>query len=153
VIEINAELLLGRKVVDVNGEKVGRIEEFQVERRDDACLVDESIAQVAQALPVGEVRLHVHVRKQEAVLEHIADAAQFGRHVDAPLRIEQDCIVDADAAARGRGDPRDRVDDARLAGTGAPEKPDDRRFGREAHVEVKVTEPLLDINVDHCLWP
>ncbi|HST06785.1 MAG TPA: PRC-barrel domain-containing protein [Gemmatimonadaceae bacterium] len=40
MIEINAELLLGRKVRDANGEKVGRIEEFQVERRDNACLVE-----------------------------------------------------------------------------------------------------------------
>jgi sporulation protein YlmC with PRC-barrel domain len=40
VIEINAELLLGRKVCDVNGEKVGRIEEFQVEREDKACVVN-----------------------------------------------------------------------------------------------------------------
>lgn len=40
MIEINAELLIGRKVHDVNGEKVGRIEEFQVERRDKACLVE-----------------------------------------------------------------------------------------------------------------
>ena len=39
MIEINAELLLGRKVHDVNVEKVGRIEEFQVERGDNACLV------------------------------------------------------------------------------------------------------------------
>lgn len=40
MIEISAELLLGRKVRDANGEKVGRIEEFQVERRDGACLVE-----------------------------------------------------------------------------------------------------------------
>jgi sporulation protein YlmC with PRC-barrel domain len=39
MIEINAELLLGRKVRDINGEKVGRIEEFQVEREHNACLV------------------------------------------------------------------------------------------------------------------
>ena len=38
--ELNAELLLGRKVCDVNGENVGRIEEFQVERNDNACLVE-----------------------------------------------------------------------------------------------------------------
>jgi len=40
MIEINAELLLGRKVCDVNGEKVGRIEEFVVETSDNACLVE-----------------------------------------------------------------------------------------------------------------
>ena len=39
MIEINAELLLGRKVRDANGEKVGRIEEFDVERADNACLI------------------------------------------------------------------------------------------------------------------
>lgn len=40
MIEINAELLIGRKVCDVNGEKVGRIEEFRVERQEAACLVE-----------------------------------------------------------------------------------------------------------------
>jgi sporulation protein YlmC with PRC-barrel domain len=40
VIEINAELLLGREVCDANGESVGRIEEFQVEREENACLVE-----------------------------------------------------------------------------------------------------------------
>jgi sporulation protein YlmC with PRC-barrel domain len=40
VIEINAELLIGRKVHDANGEKVGRIEEFRVQREENACLVE-----------------------------------------------------------------------------------------------------------------
>lgn len=40
MIEINAELLIGRKVHDINGEKVGRIEEFDVERGDKACTVE-----------------------------------------------------------------------------------------------------------------
>jgi sporulation protein YlmC with PRC-barrel domain len=40
VIEINAELLIGRKVCDANGEKVGRIEEFRVKRDERACLVE-----------------------------------------------------------------------------------------------------------------
>lgn len=38
--ELNVELLLGKTVCDVNGEKVGRIEEFQVERDDKSCLVE-----------------------------------------------------------------------------------------------------------------
>jgi sporulation protein YlmC with PRC-barrel domain len=38
--EIEVELLLGRKVLDVNGEKVGRIEEIRCERRDKDCLVE-----------------------------------------------------------------------------------------------------------------
>jgi sporulation protein YlmC with PRC-barrel domain len=39
-MEINVERLLGTKVRDINGEDVGRIEEFRVERNDNACLVE-----------------------------------------------------------------------------------------------------------------
>lgn len=39
-MEINVELLIGKKVHDVDGEKVGRIEEFKVERSDTACLLN-----------------------------------------------------------------------------------------------------------------
>jgi sporulation protein YlmC with PRC-barrel domain len=39
-MEIKAELLLGAKVRDANGEKVGRIEEFRVERTDNALLIE-----------------------------------------------------------------------------------------------------------------
>jgi sporulation protein YlmC with PRC-barrel domain len=39
-MEINVELLIGRKVRDVDGEKVGRIEEFKVERDDKSCVLD-----------------------------------------------------------------------------------------------------------------
>jgi sporulation protein YlmC with PRC-barrel domain len=39
-MEVNAELLIGRKVCDANGEKVGRIEEFRVKRDDKTCLVE-----------------------------------------------------------------------------------------------------------------
>jgi len=39
-MEINVELLLGTKVRDVDGEEVGRIEEFRVERDDKSCVVE-----------------------------------------------------------------------------------------------------------------
>jgi sporulation protein YlmC with PRC-barrel domain len=38
-MEVNVELLLGTKVCDIDGEDVGRIEEFHVERDEKACLV------------------------------------------------------------------------------------------------------------------
>jgi sporulation protein YlmC with PRC-barrel domain len=38
-MEVNVELLLGKKVRDVDGEDVGRIEEFHVERDAKACLL------------------------------------------------------------------------------------------------------------------
>lgn len=39
-MDVNVELLLGRKVVDVNGEKVGRIEEFRAEEDGNRCRVE-----------------------------------------------------------------------------------------------------------------
>jgi sporulation protein YlmC with PRC-barrel domain len=39
-VELNIEHLLGRKVCDVDGNEVGRIEEFRVERDGKACLVE-----------------------------------------------------------------------------------------------------------------
>jgi len=39
-MEVKIELLLGAKVRDVNGEKVGRIEEIRVDRSDNALLVE-----------------------------------------------------------------------------------------------------------------
>jgi sporulation protein YlmC with PRC-barrel domain len=39
-MEIRVELLIGAKVHDVNGEKVGRIEEIRAERQDNGLLVE-----------------------------------------------------------------------------------------------------------------
>jgi sporulation protein YlmC with PRC-barrel domain len=39
-MEINVELLIGKDVRDVHGEKVGRIEEFKVERGDESLVLD-----------------------------------------------------------------------------------------------------------------
>jgi hypothetical protein len=39
-MELNVELLLGTKVCDVDGNPVGRIEEFRVERDGKSCLVE-----------------------------------------------------------------------------------------------------------------
>ena len=39
-MNVNVELLLGTKVVDVNGEKVGRIEELRAEEDGDRCRVE-----------------------------------------------------------------------------------------------------------------
>ena len=38
--EIRLELLIGRKVHDVHGEKVGRIEEIRGEKRSKDCLIE-----------------------------------------------------------------------------------------------------------------
>jgi hypothetical protein len=39
-MDVHIELLLGTKVRDVDGNVVGRIEEFRVERDDDSCRIE-----------------------------------------------------------------------------------------------------------------
>ena len=39
-MEINVELIIGMQVRDVDGEKVGRIEEIKVERDDKSCVLE-----------------------------------------------------------------------------------------------------------------
>jgi sporulation protein YlmC with PRC-barrel domain len=39
-MEINVELLIGSTVRDIDGRKIGRIEEFKVERDDKVCVLD-----------------------------------------------------------------------------------------------------------------
>jgi len=39
--EVHVELLIGRRVVDANGRKVGRIEEFLAEEKSDGLVVTE----------------------------------------------------------------------------------------------------------------
>src|SRR5882762_1282784 len=39
-MDVHIELLLGTKVRDVNGDEVGRIEEFHVQRDESSCRID-----------------------------------------------------------------------------------------------------------------
>ncbi|HEY3133819.1 MAG TPA: PRC-barrel domain-containing protein [Gemmatimonadaceae bacterium] len=39
-MDVNVELLIGTQVRDINGEKVGRIQELRVDRQDQSCLVE-----------------------------------------------------------------------------------------------------------------
>ena len=39
-MEVNVELLIGTKVRDADGNDVGRIEEFRVERQENSCSVE-----------------------------------------------------------------------------------------------------------------
>ena len=116
---------------------------------DDARLVDEAILGRVLPLTIEQVGFHVHVREQQCILKHVADPALVRRHVDVLRGVEEHRLVDANRAALRRGDPRDGVDDAGLAGAGTTKEADDGGFGGELDVEVEGTELLLDLNVDH----
>lgn len=63
-MEIQVELLVGTKVRDVDGEEVGRIEEFRVRRDKTSCLVDSYLIGVsALAARLGAWTLVRPIRK------------------------------------------------------------------------------------------
>ncbi len=75
-MEIHIELLLGTKVCDVDGEDVGRIEEFHVQRDESSCRVDAYLIGASAVIErlsawtlVGPVKKLLHSRKLLTVYE------------------------------------------------------------------------------------
>ena len=85
------------------------------EQLDNARFFDEAIARRAQPLSIEQIRFHIHVRKQQRILEHVTDPTLFRPQVD-PLRgVEQSHAIDANRTASRFRDSCNRIDDTRLA--------------------------------------
>ena len=84
----------------------------EAEKIDHPLALDQALGRRAQALPVGEVRLDGKMRKEQRVLEDVADAPALRRDIDPLPRIEQHGVVDADRAPRRLADAGDGVDHA-----------------------------------------
>ena len=80
---------------------------------------------------VQEVAAHRQMRKQQAILKHVADAPLLRRQVDAEGGIEQHLAIDHDAPAVRGKQPGNRIDHAGLARPGTAEHADHRRRGTE----------------------
>ena len=119
------------------------------EQVDDAFLLDEALGGRAQTLSVEQVRFHVEVRKEQRVLEHVADAARFRRQVDAVRASNRIASLMRIEPRRGLAMPAIALTTLVLPAPERPNRPDDRRVGARTHREVKRAEPLLDVNVDH----
>ncbi|MET3303344.1 hypothetical protein ABIF53_004359 [Bradyrhizobium japonicum] len=65
---------------------------------------------------IVEILRNVEMREQPRVLEHIADAAAPGRHMNAGRGVVHGLAVDHDGAAVGPQEPGDHVDQRGLAG-------------------------------------
>ena len=87
--------------------------------------------------------------KQARVLEHEPDASAIGGHEDALGGIDQDAVVEHDAAAIGARQPGDQADGHRLAGAGAAEQGGDAGIAREGDGEIESAELQRDVNTDH----
>src|ERR1051326_2905210 len=93
-------------------------------------------AAFAAAPTEAKVLLHIHVRKQPRLLEHVADAARHRRHEDSGLAVEQHAAIDRDAAMARVQQPRDGVDEAGLARAGGSEQRRDARL-LDAKIDVQ----------------
>src|SRR3546814_9907076 len=69
--------------------------------------------------PINQVRADAAMREEPAVLKNIADAARLGPQIGRA--IEQGAVADTDMPAIGPQQPRDHVEDARLAGARSEE--------------------------------
>ena len=90
--------------------------------------------------PVEQIAADVHVRKETDVLRHVADAAVLRRQVARRARVEQEPVADRDRPARRNAQPRNRVQNRRLARAGGTE---DRRDLR--------VDPLVDLEREFTL--
>ncbi|MDP9201478.1 MAG: hypothetical protein M3P26_06045 [Gemmatimonadota bacterium] len=75
-MEVNVELLLGTKVRDADGENVGRIEEFRVERDEKSCLVEAYLIGASALIErlsawtlIRPIRRFLHSRKLYTLYE------------------------------------------------------------------------------------
>ncbi|GCC48236.1 hypothetical protein chiPu_0032510 [Chiloscyllium punctatum] len=93
------------------------------------------------------------MRKQPRVLEHVADAAAPGRHMNAGSGIVDRLAVDHDGAAIWTQQPRDGVDQRRLAGAGCAEQAGDAALAGERCRERELAELLLNVDAQHGYCP
>ena len=103
----------------------------------------------------GQVLPQRHVRKQRVVLEHVAAVARPGGQVHARGRVEQDLVVEQDAAFLRHGEAGDRVERQGFPGAARPEQHRDAGAGAELDIQGEGgrirpgREPFADAQFEH----
>src|SRR5205823_1709121 len=99
--------------------------------------------------PVGDAERHVlrhsEMREQRAVLEHQADPPPLGRHVRAPIPVEQDPAAQPDDPSLRRERARDGSEERGLPGPRGPDEPDDLATDLDPSVEVDARQAVTDV--------
>ncbi len=98
-------------------------------------LTDACVGEVADPEPLEErrhlrvvpsaeanVSSDIEVREQRVLLEEVADPAALRRNVDAPLRVEQDGVVERDETMLRPQEAGDHPEHGRLARAGRPDE-------------------------------
>src|SRR5215472_4699120 len=121
----------------------------QAEQLDDVRCLDDSRMWGGTAIAVEKISLHGEMRKQEIVLEDVAEPSALRRHVDSACTVEQRFAIDGDAAALRAHRPGQHVDQRRLARARPSEQTEDGRLGLKCDVERKRADAPGYIDVDH----
>src|SRR6516165_1451995 len=120
-----------------------------IEQLGDALELRRIRRKSAHAPAVIEIGRNTEVREQASLLEHVADASAMCRHVNAALGIEQDGVIEHDAAVVRRDQAGDNVGERGLAGAGGTEQYGDAARGVEARLHGKIAEPLFHVEREH----
>jgi hypothetical protein len=114
----------------------------EVEQGDDAIHHDARWLVSGALQSVVKISGDVEVWKQPQILEHAADPAPMGRHVQVRSRIKQRLLVQTDRTVVGLQQACKQVDYRGLAGTRAAKQRGDAR-GRRSKLSVdrKFTAP------------
>jgi len=123
---------------------------LQAKQIDDLVQLDAALGGRRPAQAVGQIAAHGQVRKQAALLEHIADAPALRRQIEAALRIEHRHALDFDPARVRPRQTGQQIDQAGLAGAGAAEQRDDAvgRAGKLG-IDLEGAQTLGDRDLDH----
>ena len=119
------------------------------ERGDDGVERDARLMPRREPAPEQQIPPDAEVRKQLRILEHEADAPPVFGHEDAGFGVDEDPIVEHDAAAIGTQEAGDQIDRHRFAGPGAAEQSRDADVVLEGDFEIEGPELERDIDADH----
>ncbi len=129
-----ALLLTTRELIGI---AVGQLAEFEPIKHVAGALLALGRGNAADAQRIGDVLLHRHMRPQRIGLEHIADIALLGGHVDGFRGRIDDVVTEADFAAGWLVQPADEVEQRGLAATARSQQRGERA-GR--HCEADAVE-------------
>src|SRR4051812_3963535 len=85
--------------------------------------------------------------EQAGILEDVADAPLLHRHVDSPLAVEQDGVIQPDMSGIRPAEPGDGVDDGAFARSAAAEQGGDT-LGRRLEGDIEIERSLASANGD-----
>ena len=106
---------------------------LESEQLNDVSRLDSSRGLRCAVEAVQNVRFHAQMRKEQVILENIAQASSLRREIDAAITVEQGFAVDDDVSPLWPAHSCKCVYQGGLSGAGATEQAKDGRFRPEGN--------------------